>query len=482
MVVALAVVGVGVGVIVARQEPEIGRNGNASGPNIVVIMTDDQSVASLSTMSQTQSLLVDHGTTFEAAVVSFPNCCPSRATYLTGQYAHNHRVTDNIGPHGGAFAFDESGALPVALQAAGYDTMHIGKYLNGWGFFGNIQPPTGWSSWFGLIDPSTYQYVGYSVSNNGERVDFPTDDDSYQTDILAAEAVRYIREAAPEGRPFFLSFTPLAPHVAAPEGAAAVGDDFPLPVAPARYANRFDGVPLPRGPAYNEQDVADKPSQMRLPPLSPETERYLEQWWRAELGALAAVDDAVASIVGALSETDQLDRTVLIFTSDNGLFRGEHRIPFGKVLLYEPSVRVPLVVRGGGFLAGARVETPVSNVDLAPTIGDLAGAELADEPDGVSLIDVVEAADELDRAVLLENFVSGQANARGVRTRRWSYIQHPGGDRELYDLDGDPHQLDNRAGEASVASVETTLAELLSVLRDCRGASCQVPLPAAIRD
>jgi arylsulfatase A-like enzyme len=455
----------------------------AGHKNIVVIMTDDQTLASLATMPRTQELLVDQGTSYTTAVVSFPNCCPSRATYLSGQYAHTTGVLDNVGPHGGVTTFDASDALPVALEQAGYDTIHIGKYLNGWGAFGDIEPPPGWTRWIGLVDPTTYQYTGYTLSYDGEPFTVGDGDDSYQTDRLADEAVAEIRTREGDERPFFLSFTPLAPHAQTPEVAAGqTGADttFPTPVAPERYADTFaDDLP-PRPPSYDEEDVSDKPINLRRPVISPNSAEYIERYQVAELGALAAVDEAVEKIVDALEETGRLDDTVIVFTSDNGLMHGEHRFVSGKFLLYEPSIRVPLVVRGPGFAAGAEVDTPVANVDLAPTIAAIARVDLLDRPDGVSLLSPsVLRAD--DRAILLENFHAGEPNDQGVRTRRWSLITHTSGERELYDLATDPDQMDSVAGDPSVAGVEQALVGLLHELQECRAAECTVEVPPSLR-
>lgn len=483
---AVAVLAAGVGVAVASRSDA--PRPLPTGPNVVVIMTDDQTLASLDTMPVVQRLLVDQGTTYTTALVSFPNCCPSRATYLSGQYAHTTGVLDNVGPHGGIETFDASSALPVALERAGYDTIHIGKYLNGWGAFGDIDPPPGWTRWFGLVDPTTYRYHGFTVSVDGEARTYG--DTDYSTDVLAAEAVREIRSRADDDRPFFLSFTPLAPHAEAPEqaageagaGAGGSGDGggFTTPVAPPRHRDAFTADALPRPPSYDEEDVSDKPESLRRPPLTAQSEGYIARYQVAELGALAAVDDAVQQIMIALTAIDRLDDTVVVFTSDNGFMHGQHRFVSGKYLLYEPSVRVPLVVRGPGFDVGARVGTPVVNADLAPTIADVTGVDLLDEPDGLSLLaPAFRAADE--RAVLLENFHDGEPDDRGVRTARWSLITHRDGGRELYDLEADPDQMENLAGRDEVAEVEEALMVTLEQLRECRAEECRVPVPEAAR-
>jgi N-acetylglucosamine-6-sulfatase len=139
-----------------------------SRPNIVVLETDDQTLASISVMPRTQEFLGDEGVTFTRSFVSYSLCCPSRATLFTGQYAHNHRVLGNGPPAGGYTRLDTRNWLPLWLQAAGYRTMHVGKFLNG---YGELSPPTevppGWNDWHATVDPSTFLYYGYTVNENG---------------------------------------------------------------------------------------------------------------------------------------------------------------------------------------------------------------------------------------------------------------------------------------------------------------------------
>lgn len=492
----LAGVAAGVVVVVAAVAVAVTTRGGdgddrpvPDGPNVVVIMTDDQTLASLSIMDGVQRLITEQGTTFSTSLVEFPNCCPSRATYLTGRYTHNHGVTDNRSPWGGVGKLDQRETLPVWLEEAGYDTIHIGKYLNEWGVDGDISPPPGWTSWYSLIDPTTYDYYGYSVSDDGERVTFGDAPEEYSTDVLAREAVAQIEDRAGDERPFFLSFTPLSPHVSAPEKAAAEPGqattervrEFPMPVAPARYAATYLDGTLDHGPAFDEEDVADKPDFIRdRPRLSENSKDYIRRFEIAELGGVAAVDDAVEDIVEALEAAGELDDTLIIFTSDNGLFHGEHRIVTGKYLLYEPSVRVPLILRGPGVEAGAEVATPVGNIDLAPTILDATGVAPGGPMDGRSLLDVAAEPDG-DRALLLHNYRRTESNSAGVRTSRWAYIEHADGQVELYDLEDDPGQLENLEGRPEVAEVQADLAAATQRLLACAEETCAVPVPESAR-
>ena len=448
-----------------------------SRPNVVFILTDDQTFESLRVMTRTQALLGDEGTTFSNAIISYPLCCPARATFLTGQYAHNHGVLENVPPLGGVGALDANETLAVWLERAGYATSHIGKYLNG---YGDVSPPTvppGWTEWFGLQDPSTYGYLAYDVSVNGTLQNFQGEA-NYQTDVLTDRAVAEIeRLGADEGTPFFLNVWYTAPHggrdLAVPSRGA--------PVVAPRHRGTFADEVLPPNPARNELDVSDKPATVRaLPELPLSAARQTLRTYQAELEALLAVDEGVGRIVDRLEAVGHLDDTVIVFMSDNGLMLGEHRLLFQKTVPYEESIRVPMIIRGAGFTAGAEVSEPVSNIDFAPTIVELAGADAGLEMDGRSLLPFAdEPTTTADRPILIENGPGNRvvAHYEGVRTRRYTYVEYETGERELYDLVRDPIQADNLAGRPEMAAVEAQLAALVGELQGCAGSSCQVEAP-----
>ena len=182
-------------------------------PNVVVIMTDDQTVESMKTMAKTNALLADSGTSFSNSIVTYPTCCPSRATFFTGQYAHNNGVRFNSGKTGGYSTFkNQETAFPAALQKAGYRTAHIGKFLNGYGddYATNTKPPAGWTRWAGLVGLSTGQYFNFTLNLDGKLVTYS--DTDYQTDVLTALAVEEVKTASAGDEPFFLSLAYLAPH------------------------------------------------------------------------------------------------------------------------------------------------------------------------------------------------------------------------------------------------------------------------------
>jgi len=446
-----------------------------SRPNVVVLLTDDQTIESMRVMAGVRAELAAAGTTFNRSFVSNPLCCPSRATLYTGQYTHNHGVIGNRPPEGGYGRLDKSEWLPLWLQRAGYHTVHIGKFMNR---YGQDSPPTevppGWSEWYTSVDPSTYRFRGYLLNENGVVRGY----DRYSTDEYSDRAVEAVARLAPSSEPFFLSVAWLAPHSGGPRDP----DDpqgLVTPMPAARHRDLFAGEPLPRSPAFNEADVSDKPSFIRRRPrLSPERVAAVQENYQQELESLLAVDEGVVRVVDALRATGELDDTLIVFTSDNGFFHGEHRVPYGKVMVYEPSIRVPLIMRGPGVPAGARRRQLVTNADLAPTILEAAGARPAGRvPDGRSLFPLLEDRGlAWGRELLVEGAPGIQAVAyAALRNERFVYAEHDNGERELYDLRSDPHQLDSVEGDPAYADVEAGLAERLAALQICSGEQCARP-------
>jgi N-acetylglucosamine-6-sulfatase len=439
----------------------------AASPNVVVIETDDQTVADLAAMPETRALIGDAGVTFTRSFVSLSECCPSRATFLTGQYAHNHGVLSNAPPFGGFARLRGGETLPVWLQRAGYDTGLVGKYLNGYGTGDRYLVPPGWTDFEGLLGRYTYRFYDFTMNVNGALETTQLD---YQTDAITQRAVSFVERHA--GRPFLLWTTYVAPHTGGPiELDDPVGYKSTVP-APRHYA-AFTGTPLPRPPSFNEVDVSDKPGLIRKrPPLRRWQIAAITETRRQRLASLLAVDEGVGRIVETLQDTGALANTVVIFTSDNGWMAGEHRVPSGKMLAYEPSIRVPLLMRGPGIPAGSQRNDLVWNGDLAPTILALAGAQPAFPLDGRSLL----APRDPRRAILLEGPAAprtlGLPRFSGLRTRRYKYIEHLWGAKELYDLRRDPYELANLARLPRMAGVKAQLGRRLARLRGCAGASC----------
>jgi arylsulfatase A-like enzyme len=445
-------------------------------------MTDDQTVEQMKVLPRTRALIGDAGASFESSFVSFPLCCPSRASFLTGQYPHNHRVLENYPPRGGFQRLDADETLAVWLSRAGYFTGQIGKLMNGYST-SPVGVPPGWAEWHG--EKTENRYYGYGLYENGRTVTYgdpeenpedPADPASYSTDVYTRKAIDFIAAHAPSAQPFFLWVSYNAPHSGGPDPPPSVHSRCRGNAKPAqRHLGAFAGEPMPRPPSFAEADVSDKPRSLRaIEPLDEADAGNIQQVYRCELESLLAVDEGVERIVGALAASGELDDTALIFTSDNGFFHGEHRISFGKNRVYEEAIRVPLLIRGPGIVPGTEVEEPVVNIDLAPTILDYAGARARIPQDGRSLLPLAARPERLrGREILIDT-----NTYKAIRTPRYVYAEHfaraDRGERELYDLRRDPYQLESRHRVKRLADVRRALADRLDALRVCDGAECRL--------
>ncbi len=449
-------------------------------PNIVLILTDDEDVAIHEFMPKTKALLEERGTTFANFFVTYSFCCPSRASILRGQYAHNTHIVGNEQPWGGFEKFRQLGleesTMATWLQDAGYHTAMVGKYLNRYVPERDGVPP-GWDEWY--VAGNAHRSYDYTLNENGRAVAYGNEPRDYLNDVLTDKAVQVIRKASSAGQPFFvyvLPYTPHSPSVAAP-----------------RHVDMFAHAALPRTPAFDEADVGDKPDFVRrMPPLDEKHVRRLEDEYQRRLASLQAVDDMVERIVGALEAVGALDTTYVIYSSDNGFHLGEHRLPAGKDFAYEEDIRVPAIVRGPGVPAGQRIEAMVLNSDFAPTFAEIAGIEAPAFVDGRSFLPLfddpkqawresflierrqfekqyVELAEQLGMAA---DAIDRSAQFDAIRTAAWTYVEYGTGERELYDLARDPHQLDNVVETADPALV-AALAARLAELRTCEGAECR---------
>jgi N-acetylglucosamine-6-sulfatase len=465
-------------------------------PNIVLIMDDDQNVGMQRFLPKTNAAIGGKGVTFDNSFMNYSLCCPSRATMLTGQYAHNHGVRSNQPPSGGysKLAPTMGNTLPVWLQRAGYITAHIGKFLNGYGATApDTEVPPGWNEWYGSLDDpdaftgGTYTAYGYTLNENGQVVHYGSTPDvvdpaTYQTDVYSQKAADFIRRLAPSG-PFYLSLAPRDPHGEGQGACACVGNN---PRAAPRYEGTLDGLTAPRDPSFNEADVSDKPSDIKnRAPLTQNQIDQIDARYRARAESLLGVDDLVQNVVSTLEATGELKNTVLIFTSDNGFFHGEHRVQSGKLRAYEPSIRVPLLIRAPGMPKGVHRRQPVGNVDLAPTILDFANATPGRKQDGMSLVPLIEdKRDFLGRGLDLETYENANPEEgenpeappvgyRGVRTDRYLYANYGTGEQELYDLRTDPFELQNLSGNPAYSAEQSALQRLLSSQANCAGRTCR---------
>mgnify|MGYP000129692764 CR=1 FL=1 len=435
-------------------------------PNIVLILTDDEDVRIHAFLPKTKALLEDRGAVFPNAFVPYPLCCPSRASLLRGQYPHNTGVLGNQPPLGGFDVFVQQGleASTVAtwLQSVGYRTVFAGKYLNGYGDGGSDprHVPPGWTEWYAGLGGRPYGNYDYTLNENGRIVQYGHAAEDYLTDVIARKAVEAIERAVRAGQPFFLYLATYAPHA---------------PAVPApRHAHLFQDAPLPRPPSFNEADVSDKPTVIRRrPPLNPRSIARMEVLYRRRLQSLQAVDDLVETVVRTLARLGQLDRTYLVYTSDNGFHMGEHRLPPGKNLPYEEDIRVPLVVRGPGVRPGQRIDSLVVNTDLAPTFAEIAGITPPAFVDGRSLLPLLRGQSPRWRqSLLIQVRTPAGGGFEAIRTAEWKYVVWRTGELELYNLRADPYELENLAASAPPELVAGLSARLRELAR-CAAEGCR---------
>jgi arylsulfatase A-like enzyme len=442
----------------------------ASNPNIVFILVDDMRKDDLNYMPKTRRLLRDEGITFNNAFVSNPICCPSRATIMRGQYAHNSGVWINTNSSIGGWeayvskGYENDGVntnnnVATTLKSAGYRTALIGKYLNQ--YQGTTKPP-GWDKWFAALHPTINNYYNYYINNNGTVTHFGTSDSNYKTDVLRRQTKSFIANNATQ--PFFAYVAPIAPH---------------LPSTPApRHAHTFDGEKAPRLPSFNEQDIADKPSWLRqMSKLTPTQIAEIDNRHENRVETLQAVDGVVEGVVNSLNEAGVMNNTYIFFTSDNGWFHGEHRIPREKYRPYEEDIRVPLVVRGPGVAPGCAIGDLICrttsnlalNTDYFPTFTELAGTQTPSYVDGRSLVPVLFGSATTWRAAILVegpqyNSVPPYSGIRTLDTNtQRKYVEYEGSsETEMYYLGDDPYERFNKTVPP------TRLASRLQALKTCR--------------
>jgi len=415
-------------------------------PNVILVVTDDQVFDTLPSeaMPWLRTQLAEAGgdwTLFPNAFSSTPMCCPARATLLTGRYSFHTGVHDNLAGE----AFDETRTLAVWLDEAGYTTGLVGKYLNGYPWTRGPYVPPGWDRWYAKLNPElATTYVNFPVVDQGVPKIVRG---AYATDFLAAAAVAFV-STAPSDRPFFLLFAPSAPHA---------------PHAPA--PRNLGALPDLDAPAVAQlNDVDDAAEWVRnLPTIDPPRAETISDARERARESLLAVDEALHAIVSEVEARGELDRTVILVLSDNGISFGEHRW-VGKGCPYETCVRTPFAIRVPGSVGGVS-ESLASNVDVAPTIAELTGTEIPPPADGISLVPLLGGATAERDGVLLT--YAGDLRVPGwwaVRTADWKYVAYADGSRELYDLENDPAELDNLIADPTAARVAKELSDLLSTL------------------
>jgi arylsulfatase A-like enzyme len=501
---------------IAAREPAGAAAQAPQAPNVILVMTDDQSAAQLNRRVMPRTLAAlggpGGGTKFTRAYASSPLCCPSRAGFLTGQYPHNSGVFDNT--PGYESLVDKESTLYTWLDSAGYQTGHVGRFLLRYSEPGGPPSPNppGVDDWYGY-DTNPTHYLGAPFSQNGVAVRFPRNASGYTTRVINNHARAFIDHAAPSADPFFLWVAHIAPHVTHAHPRQNCGAGAPLNEPGKNTFSAYRDEPLPHPPSLNERSTYDKPQWVESQrPLNPRALNRLERAWRCALAALTSVDRGVNGILRTLRAQGELEQTVIFFVSDNGLLYGEHRLSLDKVFPYEESWRVPLLARiPSTYLGGAtppqRISAVASTIDVTATILSLTGVSPCVAGgecrtlDGRSLLPLLGGPGEPwpgDRAVLAQigNRQCGTVPVPGsgmrnhydaIRTAAYSYVElnrvNPDTgvcDRpewELYDVLADRYQLRNIAVDPAVglAEPQATLANRLHALAGCSGIAGRDP-------
>ncbi len=448
----------------------------AAPPNIVLFFVDDQRSDQLSFMSTVMQDVAGRGVHFTEAFAVNPLCCPSRVSVLRGQFSHSTRIYRNRRIYGGfdyakKIGVDQS-TIATWLQASGYRTALMGKYLNGYSGDAKLTyVPPGWDVWRAFeTNPSNVPFFNYRMSVDGATQQFGSTDQDYSTDVIASMADDFIRET-PADQPLFLYATPVAPHTPrtpAPRHAMAA--------CPARAIT----------PSVGEPDVTDKPSFIQSLPWDTTKLNQAKNTWTKGCRSLYAVDDAVDTVLQALTDTGRLPNTLFVYASDNGHLLGEHRY-FGKTVAYEESIRIPVAIRWDAVVAqpGSVDGRMVGNIDLTATFVDAAGVTPPFAMEGMSLLPLLRGDGVAWRTdLLIEHFDT--AGTEGfiptycaVRTQTELFVRYDPDDvsvmvEELYDLATDPYQLTNLPAGAPAAEIAARRDELLARTEEL----CQPPPPS----
>jgi len=474
----------------------------------VFVLADDLDLAEMAYMPNVHRLLADQGVTFDRYFVSNSLCCPSRSSILRGQYAHNTGVESNGDLNGGfetAYRLGiEKSTIGTWLHDARYRTAYIGKYLNQYpDTASESYVPPGWDEFDSASAGNPYSEYEYALNENGHRFLYGAKPRDYGTFVYLRKAERFIRATA--GKSFFLYLNVYPPH---------------QPATPAPQDQQlFPDAKAPRTPSFNRGEPGKPHWLSRLPPLGPVGIHGIDALYRNRIRSLQALDRGIAGLIETLKATGQLANTYFVFSSDNGFHLGEFRMPAGKETPYDSDIRVPLIVRGPGVPAGRTSDALIGNIDLAPTLAQLANEAGPAFVDGRSFASVLHdpTADPHPRhAYLLEHWQASRSESfaagagptephdldepsagkgvpierpgfipeyHGVRTDHYLYVEYSSTSRELYAIDADPYELHNLISERAYAPLVARLHILVATLGHCRAATCRaledasIPLP-----
>ena len=448
------------GSLLTRRELIAGCVGAAAArrPNIVFMFTDDQRWDSMGCAGHpflktpNMDRIAREGAMFTNSFVTTPLCSPSRASFLTGRYVHAHGVIGN-GPMHNQVSH-QLVTWPRLLHDAGYETGYVGK----WHMGNDDMPRPGFDRWVSFKGQGVYEDPPMNIDGK------PVNQSGYITDLISRYSAEFLRKK--RSQPFALYVGHKAVHG---------------PFTPAeRHRNLYSADPIPTRP--NTRDTLEgKPAVTRDVPEQKKQQSQKqkqgsgasgEELIRNQLRALLAVDDSIGEVFQALEETGQLDNTLVVFTSDNGYFWGEHGLA-DKRWSYEESIRVPLVMRYPRLIkAGTKIEHEALNIDIAPTMLELGGAGAPKNLHGRSLVPVFGGqAKEWRKSFLSEYFAETgyprQPSWQCARTPRWKYTHYTEleGMDELYDIQADPYELKNlirdSAARGALKEMQGELARLL---------------------